>query len=297
MDDVITVFGGTGFLGRRIVRRLAERGYGVRVASRRPAGAIFAEYGKRIACLSGDLRDPAFVGAALEGAAAAVNCVSLYVEKGQDTFESVHLHSAEALARRARDEGLRTLVHVSGINAGPQSLSGYARMRGRGDEAVRAAFPDAVILRPSAIFGPGDRFFNLFAEMVRASPVLPLFGSGATRLQPVYVGDVAEAVVRAIENPAHHGGLFELGGPEVIPYRDLLRLTCRRLGLRRLLLPVPFLLWDLAAVAASFLPSPPLTRDQVALMRADNVVQAAAAGFADLGIAPRRPEDVLPRYL
>ena len=297
MGDPITVFGGTGFLGRRIVRRLAERGYGVRVASRRTGSTAFSEYGKRIACLSGDLRDPGFVEAALEGAAAAVNCVSLYVEKGRDTFEAVHLRGAEALARSAQDGGLRTLVHVSGINAGPQSLSGYARMRGRGDEAVRAAFPDAVILRPGAIFGPGDRFFNLFADMARASPVLPLFGNGATRLQPVYVGDVAEAAVRAIENPVHHGGLFELGGPEVIPYRDLLRLTCRRLGLRRLLLPVPFLLWDLAAVAASFLPSPPLTRDQVALMRHDNVVRAEAAGFADFGIVPRRPEDVLPRYL
>ena len=297
MGDPITVFGGTGFLGRRIVRRLAERGYGVRVASRRTGSTAFSEYGKRIACLSGDLRDPGFVEAALEGAAAAVNCVSLYVEKGRDTFEAVHLRGAEALARRAGAEGLRTLVHVSGINAGPQSLSGYARMRGRGDEAVRAAFPDAVILMPSAIFGPGDRFFNLFAEMARASPVLPLFGNGATRLQPVYVGDVAEAAVRAIENPVHHGGLFELGGPEVITYRDLLRLTCRRLGLRRLLLPVPFLLWDLAAVAASFLPSPPLTRDQVALMRHDNVVRAEAAGFADFGIVPQRPEDVLPRYL
>ena len=297
MGDLVTVFGGTGFLGRRIVRRLAERGLDVRVASRRATGTAFEEHGERISCLRGDLRDPAFVAAALEGAAAAVNCVSLHVEKGSDTFEAVHLRGAEALARAARDGGSRTLIHVSGINAGPQSLSVYARMRGRGDDAVRAAFPKAVILRPSAIFGPGDRFFNLFADMARSSPVLPLFGTGATCLQPVFVGDVAEAAVRAIENPAHHGGLFELGGPDAITYRDLLGLTCRRLGLRRFMLPVPFLLWDIAAAAASLLPNPPLTRDQVALMKVDNVVQAAAMDFADLGITPRRAVAILPRYL
>ena len=296
--ELVTLFGGTGFLGRRIVKALVERGCAVRVAVRHPDAASFDVHGDgTVSVVRCDIRDGESQEAALDGAMAAINCVSLYVEKGENSFEALHVRAAENLARLAAAQGLRTLIHVSGINAGPESLSAYARARGRGDEAVRAAFPRAVVLRPSVLFGPGDRFFNLFAEIAKAAPFMPIFGDGSTLLQPVFVDDVAKAVARTIETPEHHGGLFELGGPEALSYRRLLQLAFDRVGRRPLLLPVPFFCWDLAAMLLSPLPSPPVTRDQVALMRQHNIVAPEAKGFPELGIVPKAVEEVLPSYL
>ena len=201
------------------------------------------------------------------------------------------------MARQAARLGVPRLIHISGIGAAEDSPSSYVQARARGDAAVQAAFPAATILRPSVLFGPGDAFFTSLAAIARVTPILPLFGAGGTRLQPVYVGDVAAAVGASIERTEAGGKVFDLGGPDVFSYRELLQLTLSHIGRRRLLLPVPFAVWDLLATCAGLLPRPPLTRAQVVLMKADNVVAADAPGLGDLGIAPTPVDAVLPRIL
>jgi uncharacterized protein YbjT (DUF2867 family) len=287
----VVVFGGAGFLGRRVVGRLIRRGIPVTIASRRPDIPSFAvgASDRAFRLVQADIRDRDTLVAALKGARAAVNCVGLYYETRTESFHDVHVGGARALAGAARAEGVRRLVHISGIGVDPKSASGYVRARAEGEDAVRSVFPDAVILRPSAMFSRDGAFFGTLDALVRHMPVIPLFGDGGTQLQPVHVGDVAEAVCRALDDEQAAGTLYELGGPEVFTYREILERLIARVNRRRLFLPVPFAIWRTLASMASLLPQPPLTPAQVALMQRDNVVSDGVATFSDLGIRPRSP--------
>ena len=280
----VVVLGGTGFLGRRVVARVAAHGRPVTVGTRRPGAAEDAP-----TPVHADVRDAASLARAFAGAAAVVNCVGLYVERGGDTFHAIHVEGARAAAAVAREQGVARLVHVSGIGADASARDAYIRARGHGEAAVRDAFPAATILRPSALFTEDAGFFAALAPVVAALPVVPLFGEGSTRLQPVHADDVAEAAARAIDAEGAPGTVYELGGADVLTYREVVALLAARAGRRRLLLPVPFALWRLLARAAALLPNPPLTPAQVALMERDNVPGQGVAGFADLGITPRGP--------
>jgi uncharacterized protein YbjT (DUF2867 family) len=296
----VTVFGGTGFLGRQIVRRLAEAGAEVRIAVRHPERAsLLTEMGAvgQISALRADVWDAASVAPAVAGADAVVNTVGHYVERGQASFEAIHGQGARHVAQAVAAAGIHRLVHISGIGADPASESPYVRARAAGERLVREALPEVTILRPSVMFGPEDAFFNTLAELARVLPVLPLFGSGAVRLQPVYVGDVAEAVARALAMPASAGKLYELGGPKIYTYRQLLQLMLEQSGRRRWLMPLPYLAWEVLAGLLALLPNPPVSRDQITLMKRDNVVGDRAATLADLGIEPTAAEVVLPKYL
>ena len=296
----VVVFGGTGFLGRRLVHRLAAKGMVVRVAVRHPDGArsaLPAADLDQVTFFRADVRDQASVAAAIAGADAVVNAVSAYVEKGGLTFETVHVQGAEMVAREAGRLGVARLVLVSGIGADPQSRSLYIRSRGRGELAVQQAFQDATIVRPSAMFGPGDALFGTLADLTRLLPVLPLIGGGRTRLQPVYVEDVAEAVTRILADPKTVGRTYELAGPEVYTLRDLVRFTLRVIGKQRLLMPVPFALAEIQARLFEFLPSPPLTTGQVDLLKADSVASGALPGLRELDILPKAVEEVVPTYI
>jgi NADH dehydrogenase len=298
-DEIVTVFGGAGFIGRHLVRRLAARGATVRVATRSPntAGHLLpmGEVGQIV--LARFVEDETTIRGLVEGASAVVNLLGILFERRRGDFERVHAASPERIASAARAAGVRRFVHVSAIGADPASPSLYARSKAAGERAVRAAFPEAVILRPSVVFGPEDGFFNRFAAMARISPVLPLVGGGGTRFQPVYVGDVADAIVAALARPDAAGRTFELGGPKVYSFEELLRYVLEVTGRRRLLLPLPWWLARLQARIFEFLPTPPLTRDQVSLLERDNVVSPGAPGLAELGIAPTPLETVVPSYL
>ncbi|CAE7862207.1 NDUFA9 [Symbiodinium microadriaticum] len=288
----VTVFGGTGFLGREIVRHLVAESFSVRAAARRPDRvAIEGSQG-----VYADLRDETSVAAALKGTDAAVNAVGLYVEKGAETFEAVHELGALNLAHQCAAQGITRLVHISGIGADLHSQSAYVRSRGKGELLVRDIFPQATILRPSALFGPGDGFVTALAGIIRRSPVIPLFGSGATRLQPVFVGDVAAAVGAALQHPAAPGALYELGGPRTYSYRALLELVAARIDRKPRLLPLPFAVWQRLATLAAILPHPPITTAQVTLMQQDNVVANDALTLGDLGVEATALEAVLPSY-
>jgi uncharacterized protein YbjT (DUF2867 family) len=300
MMTTVVVFGGTGFLGRRLVHRLAAEGTPVRVAVRHPEGArspLRSADLDQITFFRADVRDQASVAAAMAGADAVVNAVSAYVEKGGVSFEAVHVQGAEMVAREAVRLGVARLVLISGLGADPQSRSPYIRSRGRGEQAVQQAFPDATIVRPSAMFGPGDALFGTLASLARLLPVLPLIGGGHTRLQPVYVEDVVEAVARILADPGTVGRTYELAGPEVYTLRELVRFTLRVIGKRRLLMPVPFAVAEIQARLFEFLPSPPLTTGQVDLLKADSVASGAVPGFPELNIRPRAIEDVVPTYI
>jgi NADH dehydrogenase len=297
---LVTVFGGSGFLGRHLVSTLAKRGYLVRVAVRRPDEALFlkpqGDVGQ-ITPVAANLRNRRSIEAAVEGAWAAVNLVGLLYERGRQRFEAVHVEGARAAAEAARAAGAERFVQVSAIGADPQSSAAYARTKAAGEAAVLQAFPDATIIRPSILFGPEDDFFNRFAAMARVLPALPLIGGGRTRFQPAYVGDVAEAIARVLENAATRGRSYELGGPKAYSFKQLLEIMLKEINRRRLLLPLPFPLARLEAAFLELLPKPPLTRDQVRLLERDNVVVPGVLGFADLGIQPTALELVLPTYL
>ncbi|MGE5766815.1 MAG: complex I NDUFA9 subunit family protein, partial [Bacteroidota bacterium] len=235
--------------------------------------------------------------AAVSGADAVVNLVGVLFEGGRQRFQAVHAEGAGTVASAAAAAGVESLVHISALGAAADSASAYARSKAAGEAAVREAFPEAVILRPSVVFGPEDDFFNRFAEMTRFSPALPLVGGGGTRFQPVYVGDVARAVVRALTDPGCSGKVYELGGPRVYTFKEILELLLETIGRRRLLVSLPFGLARLQATFLELLPQPPLTRDQVALLRSDNVVSPGALSLGDLGIEPTAPEAVIPTYL
>ena len=293
----VTVFGGSGFLGRQIVKHLAEAGYRVRVAIRHPDRATFLSgLGPDgwIELVRADVWNEATVARAVEGSASVVNTVGHYVEQGGATFDRVHGQGALHVARQAKQAGAERLVHISGVGADPGSPSHYVRARGIGETLVRDAFDDATIMRPSVIFGPGDSFLNTLARMTQRSPIMPLFGTGSTRLQPVFVGNVAEACIRVLAVPSTRGKVYELGGPRTYAYRELVRLVRERVAGRALMVPCPFLVWDVLAAVMATHPNPPLTRDQVTLMKRDNVVDRQACTLDDLGIRPVSVEEAMP---
>jgi uncharacterized protein YbjT (DUF2867 family) len=299
-DSRVTVFGGSGFLGRHIVKRLVDDGADVRVAVRHPERASSlaeASTAGLITTIYADVWDEATVGAAVDGSDAVVNTVGHYVERGRASFEAIHGQGAKHVARASAMAGVQRLVHISGIGADQGSESPYVRARAIGERLVKEAFPGVTILRPSVMFGPEDAFFNQLAALARVMPVLPLFGTGAVKLQPVYVGDVAQAVAKALATETAKGKLYELGGSRAYTYKELLQLVLRQLGRKRLLMPVPYFAWELLAALMAPLPNRPISRDQVVLMKRDNVVGPKALSFADLGLAPSAVEKILPSYL
>ncbi|MCC2111556.1 MAG: complex I NDUFA9 subunit family protein [Hyphomicrobiales bacterium] len=303
-DDIITVFGGSGFVGRHVVRALVKRGYRVRVAVRRPdlaqhlqpLGAV-----GQIHAVQANLRYPYSVERAVAGASAVVNAVGILYETGRQRFETIQGAGPGVIADAATAAGIDRMVHISAIGADAESPSEYAQSKAAGEAAVRDRIPGAIILRPSIVFGPEDDFFNRFAELARLSPVLPLIGGGETRFQPVFVGDVAEAVARAVDGDAEAGATYELGGPEVRTFAELLQIMLDEIGRKRLLVPLPFWAARIKATFLQLLPKPLLTVDQVRLLEADNVVSDDAAKegrtLAGLGIAPHTLSAILPGYL
>ena len=303
LDALVTVYGGSGFLGRHVVRALARAGYRIRVAVRRPELAGFLQpLGKvgQIHAVQANLRYPNSVAAAMRDADAAVNLVGILFERGRQRFDAVQAAGAETVARAAAAQGA-ALVHVSALGADAQSPSLYARSKAAGEERARAAAPQAVILRPSVVFGPEDDFLNKFAAIARISPALPLIGGGHTRFQPVFAGDVALAVRAALDGRARAGATYELGGPEVKTFKELMQLVLTTTGRARLLVPVPFWAAKLKATFLQLMPKPLLTPDQVELLHADSVVSDAATSegrtLAALGVDPVAMASVVPSYL
>ncbi len=296
----VTVFGGSGFLGRQIVKSLAAAGANVRVAVRDPERASFLEgFGRRgqIELMQADVWKEPTVSRAVERSDWVVNTVGHYVEKSGATFDAVHGQGAFHVARQAKRAGAERLIHISGLGADPTSDSPYVRARGVGEVLVRDAFDGATILRPCVIFGPGDSFLNKLADLARQSPILPLFGTGRTKLQPVFVGNVAEACVRLVVDHKTAGGVYELGGPNVYTYKALVQQVLKQVGRRRILVPVPFVVWDALSALMAVLPNPPLTRDQVTLMKRDNVVEGSALTLDDLSISPVSIEEIMATYI
>ena len=292
--------GGSGFIGRYVVQRLAARGDVIAVGCRRAEGARFlmpqGNVGQ-IAALNLEIGDEEVLPAFLAGNEALVNCVGILRESGPQRFDRVHHTGPARLARLAREAGIERFVHISAIGADSRSTSAYARTKAAGEAAVRDAFPTVTILRPSVVFGPEDQFFNRFAAMAMISPVLPLIGGGETRFQPVYVGDVADAVIKCLEEPATAGRTYELGGPRTYTFRELLELLLQEIRRKRWFLDLPFGVAGVQARLMSILPNPPLTPDQVELLKRDNVVSPGALTLSTLGIAPTPVEAILPSYL
>ncbi|RVK26396.1 complex I NDUFA9 subunit family protein [Sinorhizobium meliloti] len=305
LPPLVTIFGGSGFVGRHVVRTLAKRGYRIRVAVRRPdlAGHLqpLGNVGQ-ISFVQANLRYRRSVDRAVDGADHVINCVGVLFESGRNTFEAVQDFGARAVAEAARATGA-TLTHISAIGADANSESSYARTKGRAEAAILETLPAAVILRPSIIFGPEDGFFNKFAEMARFSPVLPLIGGGNTRFQPVYVTDVAEAVARSVDGTLTGGTIYELGGPQVLSFRECLDIMLKTIDRKRSFVSLPFGIASLMGSVASLVPfiTPPLTADQVVLLKSDNVVSAKAEAegrtLAGIGIEPTMLESILPTYL
>jgi len=301
---LVTVFGGSGFVGRHLVRALAKDGWRVRVACRRPdlAGHLqpLGAVGQ-IHAVQANLRYRKSIAAAVQGADAVVNLVGILNESGRQKFSTVQAQGARFVAEEAAKAGITNFVQLSAIGANAQSASDYARTKAEGEAAVLAAVPSAVVLRPSIIFGPEDQFFNRFANLARFTPALPLIGGGETKFQPVYVGDVAEAALKALDGKAKPGTVYELGGPETRSFKALLEYILTVTGRKRLLLPLPFALAKFKASILECLPGKLLTVDQVTLLETDNVVSAAAKAegrtLEGLGIEPTSFEAIVPTYL
>lgn len=296
---VATIFGGSGFLGRYLVRRLADRGYIVRVAVRDPEGALFLKplgFVGQIVPLYADLNRRDTIVRAIEEATLVVNLVGILAERRKGDFVRIHATGAGAIAAAAAAAGVERLVHVSAIGADPAAQSRYAASKGEGEKAVGAAFPAATILRPSIVFGPEDKFFNRFGAMAQFLPVMPVI-SGRTRMQPVYVADVADAVMAAIQSAEAAGKTYELGGPAVFTFRELLAYVLKETGRPRPLIPIPMALARLQARFAELLPNKPITRDQLLLLAHDNVVAPDAPGLGTLGLVATPIERVVPSYL
>lgn len=303
-SQIVTLFGGSGFVARAIVQDLARRGYTIRIASRTPQKC----YALKIAGAPGQIvpqvYDPArpeTIGAAIAGSTFVVNCVGILYERGRSTFRAAHVELARQIATGCKLNGVDRLVHISALGI-ENSRSRYAASKREGEAAVRGIFPGAIILRPAVIFGPDDRFFNLFAGLSAFSPVLPLIGGGQTRFQPVYVGDVAAAVIEVLTRPASPGSdprgqTYELGGPEVLTFRQILALVLKITGRRRWLCPLPWGLAKFQARILQLLPKPILTVDQVVSLQSDSVVSGSTPTFSDLGLSPRAAESILPAYL
>lgn len=311
----VTVFGGSGFIGRHLVARLAERGIVVRAAVRDVTAAQFlrpmGDVGQ-ITPVRASVTDDKAVAAAIDGSDTVVNLVGILFGRGRQTFEAIHRDGAARIARHARAAGVDRLLHMSALGASLQSPARYAWSKAAGEDAVHEAFAGATVVRPSVVFGPDDDFFNRFAALARLLPVLPVFGcpapafrngsldlygDGGTKFQPVYVGDVADAMMACLDRKDSAGQTYELGGPSVYSFKALMELVLQATDRKRLLLPIPFWVASLEATFLELLPNPPLTRDQVTLLKSDNVVSGEQPTLESLGIAPTAAEVILPTYL
>lgn len=303
-DKLITVIGGSGFVGRHVVRSLAKRGYRVRVASRRPdlAGYVTTQGSPgQIVPVQANIRYPASVASACEGAYAVINLCAVLYNSGAQSFDALHVFGADAVAKAAKSAKAQMLIQVSAIGADINSPSNYARTKGEGEAKARAAFQGSMFVRPSIIFGPEDNFFNQFANMARFAPALPLIGGGKTIFQPVFVGDVAEAIATLVDRGVADGKTYELGGPEKLSFKQILQFILATIQRKRLLLPLPFGIASLLGAVAGLLPKPFLTMDQVETLKVDNVVSSTAEKdgrtLQGLGITPRSVEAIVPAYL
>ncbi|HBK05141.1 MAG TPA: complex I NDUFA9 subunit family protein [Acetobacteraceae bacterium] len=296
---VATVFGGSGFIGRYVVKRLAQQGYVVRVAVRDPEAALFLKsmgaVGQIVPLYASVMSEPT-VHRAIEGAEVVVNLVGLLTDSRAASFQAVHTEGSERIARIATAAGVARLIQVSALGADPNSPSRYASTKGKAEQAVLAAFPAATILRPSVVFGAEDKFFNRFAGLARISPIMPVI-SGETKMQPVYVGDVADAVMAALASSATEGRTYELGGPRVWTFREILAFILKQINRDRKLIDIPMGIARMQACVMQHLPGKPLTPDQLVMLSKDNVVTPGALGLSDLGIVPRPVELVVPPYL
>lgn len=308
---LVTVFGGSGFIGRHLVQRLAATGAVIRIAIRYREDAHFlktmGDVGQ-ITTMETDIADPAEIRRAVADADWVVNLVGIFHPRGRHTFENLHAKAPGEIAAAAREAGATRMEHISALGADADGESAYARTKAAGERAVLAAFPGATIVRPSVVFGPEDNFFNMFARMAIFSPFLPvidagawgakgLYGEGGPKFQPVYVGDVADAIVAALTQESHGGKIFELAGPHVYSMRQIMELTLKEIRRDRWLLPLTFGMAKLQAAAMSWMPKPLLTRDQVLMMMRDNVASGAFSGFSELGIEPTTVEAIVPTYL
>jgi uncharacterized protein YbjT (DUF2867 family) len=311
-DTLITVVGGSGFVGAQLVRSLAKRGYRIRVACRRPdlAGHVVVQgVPGQIVPVQANVRYPASLAAACEGADVVINVTGVLFSAGAQSFDAVHVFGASAVAKAAKAAKASQFIHFSALGASVESASAYATSRAEGEKAASAAFPGAMIVRPSIIFGPEDNFFNQFAKMARFSPVLPLIGGGTTKFQPVFVGDVAEAVASLVDARLTNGKTYELGGPEVMSFKQILTYILATTQRRRILLPIPFGVAKLIGLSSSILAkaslgllgAPLLTMDQVEMLKKDNVVspeaEAQGRSLSGLGITGRSVEAIVPGYL
>jgi uncharacterized protein YbjT (DUF2867 family) len=302
-DTLVTVYGGSGFLGRHVVRALAKRNYRIRVAVRRPELAGFLQPLGRVGqihAVQTNLRHARSVETAARDAQVLINLVGILYERGRQRFDAVHTYGAEQVALAANAHGAR-MVHVSAIGADPNSPSAYGRSKANAEQLVIAAQPSTTIMRPSIIFGPEDDFFNRFAALARISPMLPLIGGGLTRFQPVFVGDVAAAIADAVDGKTRPGTIYELGGPDVRTFKELMQFVLTTIERKRLLVPLPFLVARMQAMFLQYLPKPLLTPDQVELLRSDNLVSESAKSEArtlqGIGIKPEPMEAIVPSYL
>jgi uncharacterized protein YbjT (DUF2867 family) len=301
-DKLVTVIGGSGFIGRHVVGSLAKRGYRVRVACRRPdlAGHVFFGVPGQIALVQANLRFPDSIAAACDGAFAVINLPGLLFESGKQKFDAVHTAGASIAAKAARAAKAKVFIQMSAIGADPESRSAYGRSKAEGEKLAKLGFPGAMIMRPSIVFGPGDGFFNKFAAMARFSPALPLVGA-ATKFQPIFVGDVADAIATLVDRGQADGKTYELGGPETASFKELLEFVLATTLRKRLLINLPFPLASLMGALTGWLPKPPLTMDQVELLKSDNIVSSAAQteqrDLKGLGISARSFRSIVPTYL
>lgn len=316
---VVSVFGGSGFIGRHVVKRFAKAGWIVRAAMRDPVdGSFLKTMGEpgQVTPIRADITDPEAIRAIVSGADCVINLVGILSQKGKRSFDAIHHLGAAHVAQAAKAAGVPVLLHMSALGADKTSASAYARSKAQGEDAVLSAFPTAIIIRPSVVFGPDDDFFNRFAALARLSPVLPVFtadgfklvhaengmaldffGSGGPTFQPVYVGDVADAILASTALTSAAGKVFELGGPRRYTMKEVMEMVLAGTGLARALIPLPFAVASMQAAVLQFLPQPPLTPDQVILMRSDNVVRGGKPGLAELGVTATNAEAIVPLYL
>jgi NADH dehydrogenase len=300
MNRIITIVGGTGFLGRYVVKLLAAQGYQIRVLAREVESALplkTAGDPGQIALISADITRPESLEGKLDNSYAVINLVGILFERGRQTFSGVHEKGPAKLAELAAKAGAERFVHVSSLGADIASKAKYARTKAAGETAVQSTFPQATILRPSILFGPEDNFFNQFACMASLSPVLPLFGGGKNKFQPIYVMDVAQAIVACLEREDVQGKIYELGGPDIFTFRQILEFICQTIGKKRLFISIPYFAATIGSFFAQFLPTPPLTPDQVKLLQSDNVVSHTSNTLEKLNIRPQAVKNIVPMYL
>lgn len=299
-DKLVTIFGGSGFVGRHIVRTLANDGWRIRVAVRRPNLAHFLKPAARVGqiqTMRANVRNPDDVRLALRGADAVINLVGVLSQSGSQRFETVHVQAAGDIAAACREAGIERLIHFSALGADTGAPARYFRSKAEGERRVREERPSATIVRPALIFGPEDQFFNRFGSLARFVPVLPLFGGGRTKFQPVFVGDVAHGVAQLLWRQEAPGQTFEFAGPEIMTFREVMQMTLRITQRKRLLLSLPFAIGRLQGLVLQYLPGKLLTRDQVLMLETDTVPSGDAPGLRDLGIVPSGPEAIVPTYL